>query len=227
MPVPRLRLPSAQAKDLLQVCELGPGKLQDLVSILSNVNEPPIISRAIVRERMSQAIPDHALEPVSRLLFVLAITARDNFVSAVEFATALNQAVSELEWDEQQRAAWQEAREYIVKAIYARDLVIASKAMDLIFDFEKFCLNSRIITDIRPVFDDQRNSIVGGIVMHTLRMEYRGDDGEHRSISIELDSRDVERLGQSCVEATKKMEKAKALFAENKLPTITATEGLE
>lgn len=228
MAIPRLRLSESQARDLLQVCELGPGRLQDLTAILNNPNDSPIISRALLRSRMSQAIPDDEIEPTTRLLFGLAIIARDNFVSSSEFLTALDRAVAELNWESARQKFWQDAREPLIQALYARDLVLSAKAMDLIFDFEKYCLNSRIITDIRPVYNNDHSKIIGGIIMHTLRIEYRAEDGDRRSISIELDSRDIERLADACMEANKKMATAKAMFSrELKRPTITATEGLE
>lgn len=230
MAIPRFRISDSQAKDLLRACELGPDRLADLAAVLNNKDEPPIISRAILRERMSQAIQDDDIEPVSRVLFGLSIIARDNFVSSAEFATAFDLAVATLGWNEEKQELWRRTRDPIIKVLYARDLTLSAKAMDLIFDFEKFCLNSRIITDIRPVFDDNRNTIVGGIVMHTLRVEYRAEDGNRRSISIELDSRDIERLAHACDDANKKMESAKALFTnglKRPLPVVTATEGLE
>jgi len=133
-----------------------------------------------------------------------------------------------LEWSADEKTHWAEVREAVAFVLSSRDLTLSAKALDLIFDFEKFCLNSRIITDIRPVFDDERNRIVGGIVMHTLRIEYRADDGRHKTISIELDDRDIERLAHSCMDANKKMEKAKDLIQNQlRLPFITAAEGIE
>jgi hypothetical protein len=176
---------------------------------------------------MTRAIPDDAVETASRLLIGLAIIARENFTAQSEFLSALDEAVKSLEWTDD-APRWEEVRDALAAVLYARDLVLAAKAIDLIFDFEKYCLNSRIITDIRPVFDDERNKIVGGIIMHTLRIEYRGDDGRRRSMSIELDNRDIERLAHSCADASQKMEAAKTLFRDKlTLPTITATEGLE
>jgi hypothetical protein len=177
---------------------------------------------------MTAAIPADYVEATSRLFFGLAIIARDNFTSQAEFLSGLDEAVSSLNWSAEDIARWNDARDALVAVLWARDLVLAAKAMDLIFDFEKFCLNTRIITDVRPVFDDQRIAIVGGIIMHTLRIEYRADDGRRKNISIELDSRDIERLTKSCTDAITKMNRAKELFSEQlKLPWITATEGLE
>lgn len=225
---PSFRLSSSQGEDLLKVCSLGREPLLRLTTLLSNPDEPAIISRSILRSRFAQEIPPECLEAASRVCIGLAITARDNFISSDEFASALDEAVSLLGWSEENKNLWRGVRQPFVALIYARDLVIAAKAVDLIFDFEKFCLNSRIITDIRPVFDDERNRIVGGIIMHTLRVEYRADDGSRRNISIELDSRDIDRLARSCEDAARKMERAKSLFRDNlELPFITATEGLE
>src|SRR5690242_15596842 len=142
MAIPRFRLSDSQAKDLLRTCALGPDRLNDLAAVLNNKDEPPIISRAILRQRMSHAIPDDEIEPVSRVLFGFAIIARDNFVSSDEFATAFDQAVTALEWDEEKRKLWRRARDPMIRVLYARDLTLSAKAMDLIFDFEKFCLNS-------------------------------------------------------------------------------------
>ena len=84
-------------------------------------------------------------------------------------------------------------------------MVLATKALDLSFDVERFCVGTRIITDVRPVFDPSRNQIVGSAIRQTLRLEYMSLDGTVTSMSIGLDADDIDRLKKACDEAIHKV----------------------
>lgn len=82
---------------------------------------------------------------------------------------------------------------------------ISSQALILLQEYDSIFLNSRIITDVRPVFKaETKEEIAGALVVHTLKIAYQDASGS-KEFYVALDSRDVkklqEQLSQSLIEA--------------------------
>jgi hypothetical protein len=82
---------------------------------------------------------------------------------------------------------------------------IYSKALFLLQEYDSIFLNSRIITDVRPVFKaETKEEIAGALVVHTLKIAYQDASGS-KEFYVALDSSDVkklqEQLSQSLIEA--------------------------
>lgn len=91
----------------------------------------------------------------------------------------------------------------------------AAKAIELSYDYANLLRNARIITDLRPLFDDDVTKIEGSIVSYTLRLHYDSADGEH-DVSLALDQRDIKNLKDQCERA---LLKATLAVASVKFPT--------
>jgi hypothetical protein len=83
-------------------------------------------------------------------------------------------------------------------------VVLPAKARELAFDFERIYTRARILTDIRPVFDDARNEIMGANVTQTLRLDYTSRNDSSTSLSLALDMSDIEELRKCCKDALRK-----------------------
>ena len=82
---------------------------------------------------------------------------------------------------------------------------ISSQAISLLQEYDSIFLNSRIITDVRPVFKaETKEEIAGALVVHTLKIAYQDASGS-KEFYVALDSSDVkklqEQLSQSLIEA--------------------------
>jgi hypothetical protein len=78
------------------------------------------------------------------------------------------------------------------------------KAGKLVIDNPSIFLDSRILTDIRPVFlIDPGESPVLGVIQHTLQITYLSDSGE-KEFYVSLDSLDLARLREVVSRALEK-----------------------
>jgi hypothetical protein len=82
---------------------------------------------------------------------------------------------------------------------------ISSQSLILLQEYDSIFLNSRIITDVRPVFKaETKEEIAGALVVHTLKIAYQDASGS-KEFYVALDSSDVkklqEQLSQSLIEA--------------------------
>lgn len=75
-----------------------------------------------------------------------------------------------------------------------RSLAALGKAVDISQQADRMLHIPRIITDTRPVFDeDAALGPIGAVIQHTLRVEFL-EDGEYRSTSFTLTPGDLRRL---------------------------------
>lgn len=114
----------------------------------------------------------------------------------------------------------------IAELLESRLFRVATKSANLAYDYANLLRSARIITDVRPVFDDSVECIEGAVVSHVLRLKYTGLDDE-TSVSIVLDAADVERLQEECNRALSKGKLAQEWLSKGKPIQchITGTDG--
>lgn len=86
-----------------------------------------------------------------------------------------------------------------------------AKAIELSYDSDNLLQRTRILTDVRPLFTEDAQSVDGAIVAHTLRLRYDSAGVDHE-LSLALDNSDLRRLIQDCERALLKEQ-----TAQNKL----------
>ena len=87
----------------------------------------------------------------------------------------------------------------------------------------------RIICDIRPIFDRNRERIDGAIPISTMRLEYTTPDGEPAVTEFRLTEQQLTDLGDMISDANLKLQMTKALLHSYDLPVpktkSTVSEG--
>ena len=82
---------------------------------------------------------------------------------------------------------------------------LLAKASDLSTDFERLFIKAKIITDIRPIFNDERTEILATAVTSTMRLDYITHDGDDGTMSVVLDISDLNMLRDECDKALHKL----------------------
>lgn len=83
-------------------------------------------------------------------------------------------------------------------------LSVTSKAIDVVRDHERIFTRSRILTDMRPIFEsDLEKGPAGVAIVHMLKIEYADLEGKHEFF-VALDSIDLEQLREQLDRADKK-----------------------
>jgi hypothetical protein len=224
-PTPNVRLSKSQVDALVSTCELGEATLLRIAKAL-DTEQAQLIKPARLREIITREIDNERVaRTIARFLISLATLRRRSFATAEELLDGVSEGVPTTSWDKAQLERWPKCRLVLQKLLESKLIVLAAKALDLTFDFPEFCIGARILTDIRPIFDDPKNTIIGATISQTLRLEYAVRNGEQSSISIALDLDDILHLKHACEEALHKGKVAKQLIEEKcNISTITATE---
>lgn len=108
------------------------------------------------------------------------------------------------------------------KLLNIGSLYAFSKAARLQRDGERLYVESKILSDIRPVFDaDPTIRPYGAVITHTLKIIYHINN-EHKEFHVVLDSEDLQFLKETINRAALKDETLRALLKEVKLSNLGA-----
>ena len=100
-------------------------------------------------------------------------------------------------------------------------LEISSKASDLLLEYENIFSNSRVVTDIRPIFQPNVEDGLGGaLIVHTLRIGYKTASGISEFF-VALESDDVQQLLEDLDRALQKEESLKSLLNKVDVPYLS------
>jgi hypothetical protein len=105
---------------------------------------------------------------------------------------------------------WKRLEERI-KSLISFDKTIGNtfKALKLLSDYDRIYINSKIVTDIRPAFNDSDDlSTNTALIVHNLKIGYIKDD-QHQETYLALDSNDLDELKKQIERAKKKEENLK------------------
>lgn len=114
---------------------------------------------------------------------------------------------NEKEIDRFQKIGFERVRENLSKIMSSERIAALAKAVDIYTDRESVYLDSRVFTDIRPVYDDDGNKLNALLAVHTLKLEFYNDN-KKKEFFVNLDDVDLEQLLQKL---TKERNKAKTL----------------
>jgi hypothetical protein len=113
-------------------------------------------------------------------------------------------------------------RERFDNLLNVEPFVILSKAAGLQREGDHLYCDSRILSDLRPVFGKEVGRPAGAVITHTLRLGYHeGAEGDHKELYVVLDSDDLESLIYTLNRAQAKDKALRELLAEAKLPNLT------
>jgi hypothetical protein len=113
-----------------------------------------------------------------------------------EFADAIAEAASEAKsekfpFEEQDRSV---LRERLVRILQAGGgFEITRKAAGVLLDQDHIFFSARILTDLRPVFNEAGDSVDAAVIVHNLRIHY-GENAEHKDFYVALDTSDIQSL---------------------------------
>ena len=159
-------------------------------------------------------IKSSTVREIVRELFSL-ISVKESFdMSDVEFADSL--AKSTL-GDQSRNLRFEEAdkallKERLIKLLALKSsLGMTAKTLDLLTDAQHLFYSSKILTDVRPVFNEEGSVAEGAIILHNLRIYY-GDSEDQRNFFVTLDANDLQQLRKVISRAEQKAEVLKAVL---------------
>jgi hypothetical protein len=100
---------------------------------------------------------------------------------------------------------------------------ITMKAMGILTDQDHVFLHSKILTDVRPVFDESGNAVDAFVIVHMLRVHYI-QDSDHKDFCVALDTSDIQGLREVLDRADTKAKCLRGLVKTTGVPYLDTEE---
>ncbi|MCE2720792.1 MAG: hypothetical protein ACK57R_05415 [Dolichospermum sp.] len=187
-----------------------PLQINDLVSVVtSRVNT---LTKKEVKDVIETLISIHNLRDYLQ---------ENNDASTNEVIEKISQAVEddeELEITDEQR---QEFESRLVNFLGLDNILsFRSKSIEVIRDHERLFQNSRIHTDMRPVFESGlEDSPAGVAIVNMLKIEYVDLDGKHEFF-VALDANDLKQLREQLDIADRKVKAIELMLNQVNIPYL-------
>ncbi len=104
---------------------------------------------------------------------------------------------------------------------------IQSKALSLGAAHERVFVNAQIVTDLRPLFDNdivENSEPEAALLTHTLSIHFVASDGKHDNIYVSLDDEDIELLQEALSRAVHKAASLKLILEDSGILFIESNE---
>jgi hypothetical protein len=95
-----------------------------------------------------------------------------------------------------------------------------SKIQQIKADHQSIFYDAKILTDLRPLFDDPKEQPLGAIVTHTLKIICH-EAGEHKELYFSLDAEDIRTLQKIAERAADKMSSLQVLLKSANIPDLS------
>jgi len=224
----QIRLMPQQIADLAAIRELGAERVRSVARHLRGLEAQPLRPDVLQREFATALGGDgRAAERLLRPVLALSQLLRQRELNVDEVLEGLRFAIATADpaWSEEELAAWEAVEPQFADLFQAQAVRMVSKALDLAYEHANLFQGARIVTDIRPIFndvDDEQMDIDAAVVAFTLRLHYDDREGNH-SLSVALDEADVRTLKYQCERALHKAELAQRRMQDMaRGPTIIA-----
>ena len=176
--------------------------IRELTAHLQSAKAIPLTPRELRHEIGTFAEPE-ATEAIAQQLFGIGLVCRRRKRSPAVVLDALTRGLQRADWDASELEKWESVKPALESLLALPALRVLVKAVDMSYDYSNLLDSARVMVDIRPVLDVNRERLEAAIVSHVLRIQYVNDEGSH-SLSVLLDDSDVDSLREACEEASGK-----------------------
>jgi hypothetical protein len=220
----RLSIPRNEFGHFVALRDLGAEGLGEVDRVLRNLGA--CAEHAAFVKALAGAIGSERALPASSALLRLAQVRRLHDVppeAVVEALTAdLQRQPQAMRWNEEQLGQWRAVAPLVAGILALEAIVILEKTVELSYAFPLLFAGVRIVTDVRPVFNDAGDKIRAGVVTNTLEIHFT-EDGEPKVLQMAVDVKDLGQILKACERAKVKTRAAQELLS-GQIPTVVAGE---
>ena len=224
----KVRVPSKRREGLLCIAQLNNDAVKELFSAMATYPVRLYPTDSDIFQHINGAIktiPEQDIRLIlDTLLSIYPAMSSSNstlktFVSDIVASMRDHAPANEPAIDD---SLFSNLQDSLGKLLTVPSISLAAKATDILFENERSLVSSRILTDVRPVFDCETNDISGGLVIHTLKLEYLTENT--KEFFVCLDSDDIDDLILNLERAKQKAEKLKHVLAAASVTFIDTDE---
>jgi hypothetical protein len=216
-----LTLPKSAYPAVQALVGLQDRQFEQLVEVLEE--SPPSLDPNFadsVAPRLTSLTPSVARKVLEELLTMVYTGSRNNMAPS-QLATDLAEAAFEANSERFTFTADQQKtlESRLSKLFAKRGLWITGKAQDVFFDTDKRYFEARVLTDLRPIFDENGEQIAAAAVIHNLRIRY-SENGEVKDSYFSVSNADLTALVKVVERALTKEAALSELASKSSIPIL-------
>ncbi|MGN8096210.1 hypothetical protein [Methylobacterium sp. 22177] len=215
-----LPISEARSREFTELTKLGAARLDLVRNRLSSCGE-----KFLKLEQLSEFLSafleqDEALRVASSAIS-LRRTADRLQVSVDELLDALTNGLHEAGWSKENLDNWAQILPQLRAIITDSNIELAVKTSDLYYKHRYHVHEARVITDVRPVLNDERTDLEVAIIKNTFMVEYSDGNEDDLYFEVNLSYEDLKRLRGEIERAISKTELIQRLIEKKmNVPSI-------
>lgn len=212
---PRLKIPERAREGLANILSLDAETYKKLVNVLASA-KPKMSIRSFINS-VAASVDDRRIRPILDALIGLYVLLAHEGLDRIRVVESIQDAMEAENKSElhPKDGNWDDFKQRLQELLgFPGTLGITAKALDVFTAHEHvYCeTESRILTDIRPVFTDNLSGVpTTATIVHTLKIAYH-EGGAVKEVYIAMDSRDVRQLRGFLDRADAKAKSLKSLL---------------
>jgi hypothetical protein len=214
-----LEIPQEDTGSIAIIKTLPRASLERLVNALESA--PPISNPSEMADLIARqivGIPADRVAPVIETLYTLYHIRELSGVRPARFIADLMEAIQRTPHPRVPQKELARLRSILEKLMTIGTLKTVAKAARLQREWERLYCEAKILSDIRPVFGADPESIpVGAVLTHTLRLGYH-EGSQHKEFHVVLDSDDLMAINEVILRAQVKEKSLRNMLKRAKLP---------
>ena len=220
--MPSFILPESAYASVKALVGLDDLQFDELIRLFEET--PPVLDSEgfvdSVTSRVTSFSPDVARTVLTELITMVYTGSRNQMTSS-ELAAALSEAAldansEKFPFTDQQKSIL-ESR--LLRAFATRSLRVTGKAQSVVLDTDKRYLEARILTDLRPIFDDAADEIAAAAVIHNLRIRY-SENNDVKDAYFSMSGADLTALTEAIERALTKEAGLSQLAQTSSIPKL-------
>ncbi len=212
--LPEFRVPSSIVPVLPKLVSLNAPLVKDLIQALNKTRPRASIKafKSAVKQSLTRQFP--GLDQLMDTLLSLSIGRDYVAASSEEFAESVAET-DELQLTSRQRQA---LKARLVQFLRCESLTITAKIGALAVERPNLVIDTRIVTDLRPIFGEEiGKGAKGSLITHTLRIHHLDSQQQHVTTGFAFDPRDLGKLRRVLTRAKDKETRLKELLSRSNL----------
>lgn len=216
-----LEIPKEDTGSLAIIRDLPSASIEKFIAALTSA--APISNPEEMAEHLTKRVPSIPVAKLTRVvetLYTLYYIRELSGVAHSRFIEDLTESVRRSPHLQVPQKDLPKLRSMLEKLMGVETLRTVAKGARLQRDGERLYCESKILSDIRPVFAaDAAAPPVGAVLTHTLKLAYH-EGGDHKEFHIILDSEDLIAISEVILRAQKKEKGLRDLLKRMKLPNL-------
>ena len=209
-----MTIPPSEIGNMAKMVGYDSGGFDSLIKALQETR-PSLSRRKYAADLLARlpGITEKQISPILNTLFTLYTIKRQTGLSGSDLAKQIKEsALASKEHSANFSGKKAEVLESRLKALLSCDnsLAVVVKALTVMREHQRVLCHARILTDIRPIFDDDPQQLSATMIVHNLQIGYKNSAGEnHEEFYVAMDDDDLEMLGEYIERARQKSKTLK------------------